>query len=98
MKIFLSGGDIPAGGHFVEMLFNKLMRGESASQIVAKEDELKVLRKLWEWGEENLPAEELNDKLLLGKDSEGQTAWHLAVEQRNIEVLQKLWEWGKEEL
>jgi len=43
-----------------------------------------VLLNIWEFAEEKLTVEEINNKLLLGTDNRGKTAWHLAAEEGNL--------------
>ena len=45
---------------------------------------LEVLLNIWEFAEEKLTVEEINNKLLLGTDNRGKTAWHLAAEEGNL--------------
>ena len=57
-----------------------------------------MLQKVWEWANENLTREEINNKLLLSTDHEGITAWHWAALWGNLDVLQKVWTWANENL
>ena len=52
--------------------------GNNVWQEAAQEGILDLLQKSWEWAEENLTTENLNNKLLLHLDVEGRTVWHLA--------------------
>jgi hypothetical protein len=56
------------------------------------------LQKVWEWANENLTREELNNKLLLSTDNEGMTAWSTAAWEDNLDESQKVWKWANENL
>jgi len=56
------------------------------------------LKKVWEWANENLTREEINNKLLLSTDNERMAAWHWAARWGKLDVLQKVWEWANENL
>ena len=43
-----------------------------------KRGKLEILQKVWEWANEKLTTEGINNKLLLGTDNEGWTVWHWA--------------------
>ena len=47
-------------------------------------------RKVREWAQEKLTAEEIN-KLLLATDNEGRTGWHWAALGGNLVILQYVW-------
>ena len=51
---------------------------------------LEILQKFWEWANEKLSTEELNNKLLLATDNFGRTVFHIATYQGRLEILQKL--------
>jgi ankyrin repeat protein len=57
--------------------------GKTAWHLAVGESNVQLLRKKWEWVEEKLTTEEVNNKLLLGTDITGRTAWHLAAENGN---------------
>ena len=63
-----------------------------------KSGKLEMLQRVWEWANEKLTTEEINNKLLLGTDNEGRTVWHLAAIRGNLEILQKVWERANEKL
>ena len=52
--------------------------GNNVWQEAAQEGILDILQKSWEWAEENLTKEKLNNKLLLHLDVEGRTVWNVA--------------------
>jgi len=62
--------------------------GKTAWHWAAGEGNLDVAQKVWEWANENLTREEINNKLLLSTDNEGMTAWHWAARWGNLDVLQ----------
>ena len=41
---------------------------------------LDTLQEVWEYSEEKLTTEEVNNTLLLDKDRKGKTTWHLAAQ------------------
>jgi hypothetical protein len=49
--------------------------------VAARKIKAELSQKLWEMAEENLTAEELNNKLLIGMDPTEWTAWHEASDQ-----------------
>jgi len=51
--------------------------------------------KIWEWAEEKLTAEEINNKLLVATDNEGWTAWHNAAYEVYLDILLEVWEWAE---
>jgi hypothetical protein len=53
---------------------------------------------LWEWTEEHLTAQEINEKLLLGTDKYWCTVWQWAAIRGDLELLKQIWEWAKERL
>jgi ankyrin repeat protein len=59
---------------------------------------LDVLLKVWNWAEEKLTTEELNNKLLLATDKEGWTAWHYAAHECYLYILLRVWEWAEGKL
>ena len=48
---------------------------------------LEILQKLWEWANENLTTEEINNKLLLVADYGGRQVFHMATDQGRLEIL-----------
>ena len=48
--------------------------GLTAWHLAAGEGNVETFQNLWEFPEENLTAEEINNKLLLATDNEGRTA------------------------
>jgi len=62
-------------------------KGNTAWHLAAKRGDLEKLKKVWEWAEEKLTTEEINNKLLLGTDDEGSMDWHLAAECNQLETL-----------
>jgi hypothetical protein len=50
---------------------------------------LDILLKVWEWAEEKLTTEDINNNFLLATDNEGMSAWHLAACEVNLDILQK---------
>jgi ankyrin repeat protein len=71
--------------------------GRKPWHFVALFGKLETLNKVWEWGEEKLITEEINNKLLLGTDKEGMTAWHWAAERGHLEILHKILEWAEKQ-
>jgi len=57
--------------------------------LAAKEHNLEILKKVWEWAEEKLTTEEIKYKFLLGTDNVRMTAWHWAAEWDNLEIFNK---------
>jgi uncharacterized protein YeeX (DUF496 family) len=66
--------------------------------MTTKEGRLKILQELWDWANEKLTTEEINNKILLATDDQGRTVFHAAAECGRLEVLRKLWEWAKKKL
>ena len=66
--------------------------------MAAQRGNLQTLQKVWDWAEEKLTTEEINNKLLFGTDKSGMTAWHWAAYNGNLDVLMKVWEWAEEKL
>ena len=64
----------------------------------AREGYINVLQKVWEWANENLTREEINNKFLLNTDNEGMTAWHWAARCGSLDVLHKVRGWANENL
>jgi hypothetical protein len=58
---------------------------------------LELLQKVWEWANEKLTSEEINNILLLATD-EGRTVFHMAAKCDRIEVLQKVCEWANDKV
>ena len=58
--------------------------------MAAEKGQLEMLHKLWEWAEEVLTQEELNN-MFLGKDAYERTVCPMAANRGQIEVLHKLW-------
>jgi hypothetical protein len=46
---------------------------------------------MWEWAQERLSSEEVNNVLLLDENKYGPTAWHLVAAYGKIQALVKLW-------
>ena len=60
----------------------------------ARNYEVEILEKLWDWAKElQLKPEELRNELLLSKDESKETAWHEAARRDKNEILEKLWDW-----
>ena len=59
---------------------------------------LELLQKVWEWANEKLTSEELNNILLLATDDEGRNVFHMAAKCGRIEVLQKVCKWAKDKV
>ena len=59
---------------------------------------LKVLQKLWEWTNDKLTTEEINNKLLLVTNDKGRTLFHRAADWSELELLEKVWDWANEKL
>jgi ankyrin repeat protein len=72
--------------------------GWTAWHLAAEKGNLEELLGIWEWAEEKLTSEEINNNFLLGTDNEGKTAFHLASVEGNLEVLYELWELAKKKL
>ena len=70
----------------------------TALHEAAKEGNLDILLKVWDWPQEKVTTEEINNKLLLATDNEGMTAWHWAAREGNLDILQKLWNWAEEKI
>jgi len=51
-----------------------------------------VLLNVWEWTEEKLRTEKINNTLLLATDNERWTAWHYAAHEVYLDILLELWE------
>ena len=45
--------------------------------MAVKSGGLELLQKVWEWANENLTSEEINNNLLLITDDEGRTVFHM---------------------
>ena len=50
------------------MLLAKHYKGETAWQVAVRRRKLEILVKIWEWTEENLTREEMNNELRLATD------------------------------
>jgi ankyrin repeat protein len=61
--------------------------GRTDLHEAAYEGKLDILLQVWEWAEEKLTTEEINNKLLLATDNEGRTAWHGATYVGNPDIL-----------
>ena len=59
---------------------------------------LEILQKLWEWANEKLATEEINNNLLLATDRWGRTVFDVAAKKGRLEILEKLREWANEKL
>jgi len=46
-----------------------------------------MLQKLWEWANENLTTEEMNNKLLLATYCGGRMVFHMTTDQGRLEIL-----------
>ena len=80
------------------MLLSTDNEGKTAWHWAAGKGNLDVLQKVWEWANENLTREEINNKFLLSTGNEGKIAWHWAAGKGNLDVLKKIWEWANENL
>jgi len=81
-----------------EILFNQNHRGEIIWHVAARNGQLDVLQKTWDWAKQNLTRQELKENLLLATDRDKNTAWDLAAEMGQLDILQRIWEWAKENL
>jgi quinol monooxygenase YgiN len=68
--------------------------GRTAWHLAPERGHSDLLHKIWEWAEEKLTAEEMNNKLLLGTDNKGGNVWYVAELWSNIETFQKYWAKG----
>ena len=50
---------------------------------------LEALQNVWEWANENLITDEINNKIYQALKMREFTFWHVAAEQGNLETLQK---------
>jgi len=66
--------------------------------MAADQGRLKLLQKVWEWANEKLTAEEINNKLLLATDNKGRNVLYMAADLGRPEILQKVSEWAKKKL
>jgi len=53
------------------------------------------LLKIWEWAQEKLTTENINNKLLFVTDNDGMTAWHWAAHEGSLDMLVQVWEWAE---
>jgi endo-1,4-beta-D-glucanase Y len=60
--------------------------------VATESGNLEALEKIWEWANEKLKREEINNKLLLATDDKGRTVWHVVAESGNLVALQKIWQ------
>jgi hypothetical protein len=65
--------------------------------MAAREGNVGVLEKLWEWAKElQLKQEELRNEVVLSILYLKNTPWDMAAREGKGKVLEKLWEWAKE--
>jgi hypothetical protein len=57
--------------------------------VTIKGGHVETLQKVWEWAEQKLTTEEINNKLLFGTDYSGRTVLHVAAERSHLETLKK---------
>jgi ankyrin repeat protein len=69
----------------------------TAWHVAARNGQIEILHKLWDWAKEVLTQKELN-KLLLNRSISAKTAWQVVAEEGRIEVLPLLWESAKKVL
>jgi len=81
-----------------QLLLAKDKERKSAYFVATERGNIQVLKKLWEFANEKLSTEEINNKLLLDTDKEGMTGWHRAACEGKLETLLQLWEWATEKL
>ena len=65
--------------------------------MVWEKGQTEVLHNLWEWTNDVLSQEELNN-MFLAKDGDEKTDWNVASEKGQVEVLYKLCKWTNEVL
>jgi ankyrin repeat protein len=80
------------------VLFVRENEGMTAWDWAANTGNLDILQKIWEWDQETLTKEEINNKVLLATDNEGMAAWHWAANTGKLDILQKIWECAQETL
>jgi uncharacterized protein YuzE len=59
---------------------------------------LEMLEKTWQWANEKLTTEEINNNLLLATDNKGRIVFYIAAVFDGLEILHMLWEWANEKL
>ena len=64
--------------------------------MAADQIKLEILQKLWEWANQIIKTEKINNKLLLATDFKGRTVLHIAVDRGRLELLQKISPWANE--
>jgi endo-1,4-beta-D-glucanase Y len=52
--------------------------GRTVWHVAAKCGNLKIFPKIWEWANEKLTTEDINNKRLLSTENKGKTLWHVA--------------------
>jgi ankyrin repeat protein len=77
-----------------QLLLHKDIESWTFLHMAVTAAKLDLLRKLWEWIEECLTPEDLNN-LFLAKDSIGRTAWHVAANGGYVDILLKTVEVGQ---
>jgi len=63
-----------------------------------KVQKLRLLKIAWNWANDKLKPEEINNKLLLAKGFMEKNIFHIAAEWGRLEVLEKVWECANEKL
>ena len=81
-----------------QLLLAKDKERKSVNFMARERGNIQVLKKLWEFANEKLTTEEINNKLLLATDKEGMTAWHRAACEGKLDTLLQVWEWAAEKL
>jgi endo-1,4-beta-D-glucanase Y len=90
-----------AAGHteaIRKLLLGTDKRRETAWKLAVERGNVEVVHKIWEWAQEILTTEEIQNNLLLRNGREGRTAWHLAACWDKQYLMQIIWEWAKEKL
>jgi ankyrin repeat protein len=79
-----------------ELLLAQIVDEHTAFHLAAKENQVKVLKKMWVWAEETKPnPNKLRKKLFLAKNNVGFTAWHIAAFFGRLGALDILWSFAK---
>jgi len=66
------------------MLLSTDNEGQTVWQLAACGGKLEVMQKIWEWDQEKLTTQEINNTFLMARDYKGMTAWHVAALCNNL--------------